>query len=176
MDQEGENDHLMKTVMRALNSAEEKVLPITQVGSSVGSITCLTRRLFSDTVSRALELVQVSIFRFYLLSGEMERTIFIFFVFCSLGRLPPPRPLAWIFIGRIDFPEEPTRLRTLAYSARRQMKISHPKKTLQVSVLYRVNMCNSQRRNGHNAEKPSGHVPRYMVWLLNGTVFCSKVQ
>lgn len=31
MDQEGENDHLMKAVMRALNSAEEKVLPITQV-------------------------------------------------------------------------------------------------------------------------------------------------
>lgn len=31
MDQEGENDHLMKTVMRALNSAQEKVLPITQV-------------------------------------------------------------------------------------------------------------------------------------------------
>eukprot|EP00903_Cladosiphon_okamuranus_P009495 g9047.t1 len=31
MDQEGENDHLMKAVMRALNSAQEKVLPITQV-------------------------------------------------------------------------------------------------------------------------------------------------
>lgn len=31
MDREGENDHLMKAVMRALNSAEEKVLPITQV-------------------------------------------------------------------------------------------------------------------------------------------------
>ena len=34
MDQEGENDHLMKAVMRALNSAQEKVLPITQVSRS----------------------------------------------------------------------------------------------------------------------------------------------
>ena len=33
MDQEGENDHLMKAVMRALNSAQEKVLPITQVSA-----------------------------------------------------------------------------------------------------------------------------------------------
>lgn len=35
MDQEGENDHLMKAVMRALNSAQEKVLPITQVCFSI---------------------------------------------------------------------------------------------------------------------------------------------
>ncbi|CAN0047642.1 unnamed protein product [Ascophyllum nodosum] len=31
LDEEGENDYLMKTVMRALHSAEEKILPITQV-------------------------------------------------------------------------------------------------------------------------------------------------
>lgn len=32
LDQEGENDHLMKAVMRALSLAEEKVIPITRVG------------------------------------------------------------------------------------------------------------------------------------------------
>lgn len=40
MDQEGENDHLMKAVMRALNSAQEKVLPITKVRALLRGVAC----------------------------------------------------------------------------------------------------------------------------------------
>ena len=48
LDEEGENDYLMKTVMRALHSAEEKILPITQVGFLSGKYGVECARKFSE--------------------------------------------------------------------------------------------------------------------------------